>query len=36
MGSLVGYTWPKLMHPHIGRDVSVVPTGTGVAMLGVF
>ncbi|HEY1554822.1 MAG TPA: phosphatase PAP2 family protein [Kofleriaceae bacterium] len=36
MGTLVGYAWPKLVHPWIGRDVDVVPTANGLAAVGRF
>jgi membrane-associated phospholipid phosphatase len=36
IGSLVGYAWPKLVHPHLRRDLEIVPTGPGVAVLGRF
>lgn len=36
MGSLVGYAWPKLIHPQIRRDVSIAPSGRGLAVLGTF
>jgi len=36
MGSLVGYAWPKLVHPHIRRDTEIVPTSNGLAILGTF
>jgi membrane-associated phospholipid phosphatase len=36
VGSLVGYAWPTLVHPHIRADVAVVPTANGVAAVGSF
>jgi membrane-associated phospholipid phosphatase len=36
VGTIVGYAWPKLVHPWIGRDVDVVPTGNGLAAVGRF
>jgi membrane-associated phospholipid phosphatase len=36
MGSLVGWAWPTLVHPHIRADVTVVPTSNGVAVVGSF
>jgi membrane-associated phospholipid phosphatase len=36
VGSLVGYAWPTLVHPHIQRDIDVVPTGQGLAIFGTF
>ena len=36
VGSLVGYAWPRLVHPHIHRAAEVVPTGTGLAIVGSF
>jgi membrane-associated phospholipid phosphatase len=36
MGSLAGWAWPTLVHPHIQRDVEVVPTGQGMAIVGTF
>ncbi len=36
MGSLVGWAWPTLVHPHIRRDVEVVVSGQGLAIVGAF
>ena len=36
VGSLMGYVWPRFMHRHLWRDVEVVPTATGVAVMGSF
>jgi membrane-associated phospholipid phosphatase len=36
MGSLAGWAWPTLVHPHIQRDIEVVPTGQGMAIVGTF
>ena len=36
MGSLVGWAWPTLVHPHIRADVAIVPTGNGMAVVGSF
>lgn len=36
-GTLVGYAWPRLVHPWIhGGRVELVPTGTGLAAVGTF
>jgi membrane-associated phospholipid phosphatase len=35
-GSIVGYAWPKLVHPHLRRDVVVAPTSNGFAVIGQF
>jgi membrane-associated phospholipid phosphatase len=36
VGSLVGCVWPRLIHPHLRRDLVVVLTTTGVAATGQF
>ncbi len=36
VGTIVGYAWPRLVHPHIHRAAEVVPTGNGVAVIGSF
>jgi membrane-associated phospholipid phosphatase len=36
VGSLIGYAWPKLLHPRLGRHTDVVPTSTGLAVIGSF
>jgi membrane-associated phospholipid phosphatase len=36
VGSIVGYVWPRLVHPHVQRDVAIVPTSNGLALAGQF
>ncbi len=36
MGSLVGYLWPVLVHPHLRHAMTVTPIERGLALVGTF
>ena len=36
VGSVVGYVWPRLIHPHIRRDLTIAPLPDGVSIAGTF